>query len=123
LKDVLNVRSIWFFVGVALAACSHLNPGLESGDAQAGPPKSNSAARASTAAGRVVLGTIVLADAKLVVLATGHGPRYQVFDASGRLNSDNIDEQELAVRHPGIYEIYRSAYARSANQPYLDASR
>ncbi len=111
-------RLAWGFTLFALVACSSAAPDGAPRGAQSAPaPVAESVEEATPAAPEI--GRLKLRHETLVMRATGYGPRFDVLAADGRVLRRGIDEGDLALTHRELWDVYRSATAKTG--PYLDA--
>ena len=70
---------------------------------------------------RPTIATLRLRDVDLTIASGPRGPLFAVTARDGSFAERDLGADDLAARHPALYQFYRSALARSPGAPYLDA--
>lgn len=113
-------QQLWSVVAVALCACSSApaDGGPRGAESAPAPVVAQSGQSSATVAAPEI-GRLKLRDETLVMRASGSGPRFDVITADGRVVRRNVGEQDLALTHHELWDVYRSATAKGG--PFLDA--
>jgi hypothetical protein len=62
-----------------------------------------------------------LRDVDMTIESSSRGPRFAVVARDGAFTERDLAAEDLAARHPELYQLYRSAVVRAPGAPYLDA--
>jgi hypothetical protein len=70
---------------------------------------------------RPTIAKLRLRDVDLTIESSSRGPLFAVTARDGSFTEHDLAADDLAARYPMLYEVYRSAVARTPGAPYLDA--
>ena len=107
------------FATMAIAAAIWILVGCAS------PGKAPSSRIAPARAAVPVIAYLKPRQGMVVIRSSENGPRFTILDSEENILEDNLSLEELQVKQPGIFDLYRSSIAGSADTYHsstLDAS-